>query len=127
MDTPAVASWVERYVRAWKSNAPADVGALFAADARYYQRPDEEPWRGRAGIVAAWLEHKDEPGNWTFRFEVLGTNGDLAFVRGWTRYQDPPAHYGNLWVLRFDTAGKCAEFTEWWMEARSAEPGADSR
>jgi uncharacterized protein (TIGR02246 family) len=116
MDESSVASWVDRYARAWETNDPAAIGDLFAADARYYQRPDGEPWRGRAGIVAGWLEGQDEPGTWTFRHQVLATADDLAFVRGWTHYVDPPADYSNLWMLRFDDAGRCAEFTEWWMQ-----------
>ena len=52
--------------------------------------------------------------------------GDLAFVRGWTGYCDPPADFSNLWVIRFDPAEQCVEFTEWWMERdgqEAANPG----
>lgn len=90
MDETTVASWVERYVRAWETNEPADIGDLFSDDARCFPRPDEEPWSGRAAIVAGWLDRKDEPGSWSFRSQVLGTMGDLAFVRGWTHYVAPP-------------------------------------
>ena len=116
MDESAVAAWVDRYVRAWETNDPADIGGLFTEDARYYPTPDGEPWRGRDGIVAGWLERKDEPGTWAFRYQVRAVAGDLAFVRGWTHYVEPPADYSNLWVIRFDPAGQCVEFTEWWME-----------
>jgi uncharacterized protein (TIGR02246 family) len=112
----AVTAWVERYLRAWESNDPAAIGDLFAEHALYYPKPDTEPWRGRDGIVAGWLERKDEPGSWTFRYQVLAETADLAFVRGWTHYVEPPADYSNLWVIRFDAAGRCMEFTEWWIE-----------
>ena len=78
--------------------------------------PDTEPWRDRDGIVAGWLERKDEPGTWVFRYQVLAETADLAFVRGWTHYVEPPTDFSNLWVIRFDAAGRCVEFTEWWME-----------
>ena len=131
MDEPSVASWVERYQRAWESNDPAAIGELFADDARYYQGPDGEPWRGRAGIVTNWLEHKDEPGTWSFRYQILAVAGDLAFVRGWTHYDDPP-DFSNLWVIRFDGDGRCVEFTEWWMEREQGDTatnpgGSDER
>ena len=116
MDEPSVASWVERYVRAWETNDPSDIGGLFAKNAHYYPGPDEEPWRERNGIVAGWIKRKDEPGTWTFRNQILALAGDLAFVRGWTHYTDPPPDYSNLWVIRFDADGRCVEFTEWWME-----------
>ena len=116
MDEPTVAAWVERYVQAWETNDPAAIGDLFAEDALYYPTPDREPWRGRDGIVASWLERKDEPGTWDFRFQVLAVATDLAFVRGWTRYVEPPSEFSNLWVIQLDAAGRCVEFTEWWME-----------
>ena len=116
MEAKDVAAWVDGYVRAWETNDPADIGRLFVDDAAYYTAPFREPWRGREAIVAGWLDRKDEPGTWTFRYEVLAIAGDLGFVRGWTRYTDPPAEYSNLWVIQLTSDGRCSEFTEWWME-----------
>ncbi len=115
METQDVQRWVEGYIRAWESNDPGDIGGLFADDARYFTTPYREPWRGRDAIVAGWIDNKDEPGDYIFRFEVLAVAGDLAFVQGWTHYKEPPKHYHNLWVIRFAPDGRCAEFTEWWM------------
>jgi hypothetical protein len=122
VDEPSVAAWVERYVRAWETNDPAEIGELFAEDARYYPEPDGEPWRGCAEIVSGWLGRKDEPGTWSFRNEILAVAGDLAFVRGWTHYDDPP-DFSNLWVIRFDSEGRCTEFMEWWMERDPSDAG----
>lgn len=116
MDAAALERWVAGYVGAWESNDPAAIAALFTEDAVYFTAPFREPWRGREAIVAGWLERKDEPGGWSFRSEVLAVAGDLAFVRGWTRYSDPAREYSNLWVIRLAGDGRCAEFTEWWME-----------
>jgi hypothetical protein len=30
--------------------------------------------------------------------------------------RSPPHTYSNLWVIRLDADGRCAEFTEWWMQ-----------
>ena len=116
MDAKALDAWLEGYVRAWDTNDPENIGGLFIEDARYYTAPFREPWRGRDGIVASWLERKDEPGTWSFRHEVLAIAGDLGFVRGWTTYLNPPTGYSNLWVIQLAPDGRCAEFTEWWME-----------
>ncbi len=116
MDEATVAAWVERYVHVWETNDPSAIGDLFAEDALYYPTPDREPWRDRDGIVTGWLERKDEPGTWSFRYQVLAVAADVAFVRGWTHYVKPPSEFSNLWVIRFDAAGRCVEFTEWWME-----------
>jgi ketosteroid isomerase-like protein len=106
MDEATVERWVDGYVRAWSSNDPADIGALFTEEAEYRTAPWREPWSGREAIVAGWLARKDEPGGWSFEREVLAVAGDLAFVRGRTGYPDEGEAYSNLWA---------AEFTEWWM------------
>lgn len=119
MDRSDVDSWIDGYVRAWGTNDPEDIGAMFTDDARYYTAPYREPWAGRTTIVAEWIARKDQPGAWEFRYEVLGIDGELAFVRGWTRYaasaEEPEAEYSNLWVIRLTEDGKCSEFIEWWM------------
>lgn len=119
MDEATVCSWVDGYIRAWETNDPDDIGHLFAQDAEYYTAPYAEPWRSRDGIVAAWLDGKDEPGDWEFRYEPMVVAGELAIVRGWTKYlTPPPREYSNLWIIRLDAEGRCSEFTEWYMQHR---------
>ncbi len=109
-------AWVGRYVRAWDSNEPAHIAALFTDDAKYYTAPFRQPWSGQEAIVSGWLKHRDKGGDHRFRHEVLGTDGEVGFVRGWTAYdgQSPPS-YSNLWVIRLENDGRASEFTEWWM------------
>jgi ketosteroid isomerase-like protein len=115
-EDPRVGDWIAAYVRAWNSNDPDDIGALFTDDATYRTEPFSEPWRGRAEIVERWLERKDEPGNSEFAWKPLVVAGDLAVVEGTTRYREPADTYSNLWVLQLDADGRCREFTEWWMK-----------
>jgi uncharacterized protein (TIGR02246 family) len=121
-----VERWVQAYERAWASNDPQEIGALFTDDARYYTAPHREPWTGRDTIVRGWLGRKDEPGEYTFRFEVLGIDGDLAFVRGWTTYAKEGQDYSNLWVIRLAGDGRASEFIEWWMEQKAPAGGTPS-
>jgi uncharacterized protein (TIGR02246 family) len=114
MDNAAVETWMRGYLRAWESNQPEDIGRLFTDDAVYYTAPDRKPWRGRDAIVEGWIDRKDQPGDWAFRYEILAIADDLAFVRGWTDYKTD-TDYSNLWVIRLDDEGRCSEFTEWWM------------
>jgi len=123
-DRAALEDWVERYVRAWESNDPGEIGALFTEDATYFTAPHREPWRGREAIVAGWLDRKDDPGTWTFRHEVHGVDGNVGFVRGWTEYTPPEiappnGRFVNLWEVRLEPDGRCGEFVEWWMDAES--------
>jgi uncharacterized protein (TIGR02246 family) len=113
-DTHRVDAWVDGYVQAWNSNDPADIGALFTEDAEYYTAPFREPWRGREQIVAGWLDRKDEPGEARFEWRPLVVTDELVIVEGTTTY--PEETFSNLWVIRLEAAGRCREFTEWWME-----------
>ena len=70
--------------------------------------------------MARWLDRKDEPGTTEFHGQVVGVDGDVGFVKGRTRYLDPPSTYSNLWVIRLDDAGRAVEFTEWWMQHPAA-------
>jgi uncharacterized protein (TIGR02246 family) len=110
-----VDAWVDDYVRAWNSNDPADIRALFAQDAAYHTEPYSPPWRGRDEIVRHRLDRKDEPGQTEFRWHPLAVTPEVAIIQGETVYHTPPHTYSNLWVIRLDAEGRCTEFTEWWM------------
>src|SRR4051812_39449014 len=104
-----LSTWIDGYVRAWNSNDPQDIGALFAEQAVYFTEPYAQPWRGRAQIVESWLEHKDEPGETTFTWSPVAVTDETAVIKGVTVYPDKV--FSNLWVIRFDGAGHCVEFT----------------
>jgi hypothetical protein len=113
-----VKGWVEAYRRAWESNDPAEIGALFSDDALYYTEPGAEPWLGRDGVVEGWLARRDVPGDASFEWQPLIETNDIGVITGITTYSS--VTYRNLWVIRFDGEGRCREFTEWFM------PSADS-
>jgi len=83
-------NWIDAYVRAWNSNQPDEIGNLFAEDGLYYTAPFRPPWRGRAAIVAGWLERKDEPGQTRFRWDPVIVTDDLYVVQGVTEYLTQP-------------------------------------
>ncbi|WP_426228043.1 nuclear transport factor 2 family protein [Pseudarthrobacter sp. DSP2-3-2b1] len=116
----AVRSWMEKYIAAWTTNEPADIRALFTEDAVYETRPhDRDAWRGREQIVDRWLEARDEPEDWIFDWNLLGTDGPLAFVQGFTDYLGDRPVYDNLWVIRLEPDGRASAFTEWFMERKA--------
>lgn len=119
MDAADVADWLERYVAAWKSYDPQEIGALFAQDARYRVRPwddDAEAVRGRAAIVADWLESPDEPGSFEAAYRPWAIDDDRAVAVGTTRYlatdDAPETEFHNVFLLRFDDDGRCVELTD---------------
>jgi SnoaL-like domain len=118
-DRAAVDGWVRRYVRAWGSNEPEEIGDLFTEEAEYYTAPFREPWRGRRAIVRGWQERREPPDTWTFEYEVAGVDGDTGFVRGRTEYSSGEGIFANLWLVRLDRDGRASEFVEWWMRAEA--------
>ena len=115
MEFKDVQDWMEGYIEAWNSNDPQDIGRLFTAEARYYTTPHRKPWQGRQEIVSSWLNHKDEPDEFEFHYEILGLDGQRGFVRGWTTYIKEAKAYSNIWVITLTESGECQEFIEWWM------------
>lgn len=109
-----IETWIERYLRAWETNDPDDIRALFTEDATYLTAPYRQPWRGREGIVEGWLGRPDVAGNWTFTWRPIARDGDLHVVQGRTEYRSEAAAYANLWLIRLD-GDRCSAFTEWWM------------
>jgi ketosteroid isomerase-like protein len=113
--------WLDRYVAAWRSYNPKEIGELFTDDAMYVYHPwdvGDDVVRGRDAIVANWLEDPDQPDSWTGSYKPLLVAGDRAVATGTTTYTNGD-NFHNLWVLRF-AGGRCAEFVEWYMTAPPA-------
>ena len=120
-DSTTLTAWMNGYLRAWDSNDPDDIRALFTDDAEYRTAPFDVPRVGHEAIVAGWIEDQDQPGDYEFEWSEAGLDGDLAFVEGETRYAEG-RRYANLWVIRFAEDGRVGSFTEWYM--RHPEPAA---
>jgi ketosteroid isomerase-like protein len=116
-----VQQWLDRYVDAWRTYDPDEIGDLFAENATYKYHPyDPEAVIGREAIVADWREDQDEPGSWTAHYEPYAVDGDRAVAIGESRYTNADGSlrdlYFNLWTLRFDDDGRCVDFVEYFME-----------
>ena len=122
----SVNSWLAAYVRAWESYDRASIAALFGPDATYRYHPFDEPIRGQQAIVESWLEdqRQDPPGTYAAKYEAIAINGDLAVVRGKSRYYADSTRsamvrqFDNIFILRFDDEGRCRSFEEWYMSPR---------
>jgi hypothetical protein len=108
--------WMDGYVLAWSSNEAEHIRALFTEDAVYDPQTADGEWDGIEEIVARWQEIDDEEDNWVFQWRPLVDTDGLAIVTGRTRYEEPPASYRNLFVIRFADDGRCYDFTEWYIE-----------
>ena len=113
--------WLDRYIVAWRANEPEPIEELFTEDAVYRYRPygDEHASIGRDAIVEAWLEDQDPPDGWRAEYHPFAVDGYRAVATGWSRYlaadDEPERTYHNVFLMRFATDGRCAEFTELYM------------
>ena len=120
-------AWLDRYVDAWRSNDPAKIGDLFAANARYHSSPWDGGLEGREAIVAEWLDAGDPPDSFTARYEPIHISGNLCFARGVTTYHagnpnfPDGAEYHNLFQLEFDHEGRVRIYREWYMRRPPGE------
>jgi uncharacterized protein (TIGR02246 family) len=130
MDRAGVEHWMEGYLRAWRSDDPDEIAALFTEDAAYapfpWPRKGVRFWEGRDLIVEKWLGHGDSKVDWRFDHTILAVEGDTAVIEGWTTYpptdDEPEEAYANIWLVRFADDGRAREFAEWWVERPTEQP-----
>ena len=118
--------WLDRYVEAWRSYDPDEIGALYSEDVVCRYHAYDEPIIGRDAVIRSWTgegtgaPERDEPGTWEAEYRPFAVDGDAAVATGRTSYRDEPGGevartYFNCFVMRFDENGRCREFTEWFM------------
>jgi ketosteroid isomerase-like protein len=129
MERVDVDEWLDAYVAAWKSYDREEIAALFSADVVYRYHPYDEPVRGRDAVVSSWLG-EDEPegastrdpeGTYDATYRVVVLDGDVAVATGTSTYLTSPGGpidkvFDNCFVMRFDAARRCREFTEWYIQ-----------
>jgi uncharacterized protein (TIGR02246 family) len=115
-----VQRWLDAYVRAWKSYDEDEIADLWTDDATWVY-PFGIRAQGRQAITAEWMSEKDvfTRGGYDARYEPIAIDGDIAVTHGRTRFFDPETgavrtEYDNVWVLRFGSDVRCAEFHEWY-------------
>jgi hypothetical protein len=129
MDRIDVDGWLDAYVAAWKSYDREKIGLLFSADVAYRYHPYDEPVRGRDAVVSSWLgedepdgaSSRDPEGTYDATYRVVALDGDVAVATGSSTYRTSPGGpiekvFDNCFVMRFDAAGRCREFTEWFIQ-----------
>ena len=129
MDRASANRWLDAYVAAWKSYDRDEISALFAEDVRYRYHPYDEPVCGRNAVVESWLGEDeeasastpDQQGTYDASYRAVATDGEVVVATGTTTYAAQAGGgvesvFHNCFVMRFDRAGQCQEFTEWYVE-----------
>jgi ketosteroid isomerase-like protein len=122
-----VQAWLDRYIEAWRRNERQPILDLFSEDATYSYGPYREPVRGREAIADAWLDGADAPGSWQADYVPIAVDGSTAVIHGRSRYFNDDrttlkTEFDNIFVIRFDSAGRATEFAEWFAE-KPVSPG----
>jgi ketosteroid isomerase-like protein len=125
VDKTEVDRWLRAYVEAWKSYDRDQIGELFAEDVKYRYHPYDDPVEGRDAVVRSWLgdagaSTRDKKGTYDAAYRAVAVDGDLAVATGSSSYLSEPGGpvqkiFDNCFVMRFDSAGRCREFTEWYV------------
>jgi SnoaL-like domain len=105
--------WIAAYERAWRTPGTDALDELFTSGATYRTAPFREPHRGLAAVKRLWeaeREGADEP--FTMTSDVVAVEGDTGVARVHVVYEDPPAEWLDLWIVRLE-GGRCAAFEEW--------------
>ena len=137
MNKGDVDRWLEAYIEAWKSYDPERIGALFTEDVRYRYHPYDDPVEGNDAVVESWLGEgeapgastRDQEGTYDATYRAVAVDGDVAVATGSTTYTAEPGGriekvFDNCFVMRFDPAGRCRDFTEWFMEQPASKASA---
>jgi ketosteroid isomerase-like protein len=124
--------WLADYVEAWMTYDRDKIEALFAEDIAYRYHPWDDPIQGRDEVIKAWVaegDHpeagtRDEPGTYEASYRAFAVDGDAAVATGTSSYRDEPDGpvarvYDNCFLMRFDSDGRCSEFTEWFMQRKN--------
>jgi hypothetical protein len=124
--------WLADYVEAWMTYDRAKIEALFAENVAYRYHPYDDPIVSRDQVIKAWVaegDHpeagtRDEPGTYEGSYRAFAVDGDRAVATGTSSYREEPdgpivRTYDNCFVMRFDSEGRCSEFTEWFMQRKN--------
>ncbi len=110
----AFKNWVGAYRKAWESNEPDDIRALFTEDGVYYATPTHSGWKGHDEIVRHWLEHQDPPGSTTFEWKQVSFDGETGVATAVSGYPDGPKKgtYDNVWIVELAADGRARTFRD---------------
>jgi hypothetical protein len=136
MDRDGAQVWLDAYVEAWRTYDPGQIRALFSEHVIYRYHPHDEGVVGADAVVASWLgesdadgtSSRDAPGTYDAGYAPVAVDGDTVVARGWSTYLRGPGGpvdrvYDNCFLMSFDDAGRCREFTEFYARRPSTDSG----
>ena len=114
----ALATWLERYGKAWETRDADAASRLFTENASYHEKPFDPPKAGRAGIREYWAGVTADQRDVQFTSQVVATNGNTGVARWHAKFRLASAgatiELDGVFVLELDASGLCTTLREWW-------------
>jgi ketosteroid isomerase-like protein len=111
-------AWLAGYESAWEERDADAAAALFSDDALYYEDPYSDPFEGPAGIRQYWANVTADQRNVDFESSIVGIVGSTGVARWSARFtlasNGADVELNGIFLLDFDTDGKCRQLREWW-------------
>lgn len=112
-------AWLDAYGRAWEQGDAKGAMVLFTPAAFYYETPFDPPLVGLDAIHDYWKAGAGQAQrDVAFGYEVLAVAGDTGIAHWVATFTRVPSgvsvQLDGVLTARFDVAGHCTEFREWW-------------
>ncbi len=111
-------AWLETYGRASAENDAQMSANLFAAHARYFENPFDEPITGRDAIFEYWNKGAQTLTDKTSSFEILAAQNNCGIARWQSQFTviatGKRRALDCVFLVEFDDDGLCQTFREWW-------------
>lgn len=126
MMTPAQFDyWLRRYGRAWIDPDPEAIVAIFARDAEYHEVPFAPPMVGQEAIRHYWtVGARDGQRDISFETTPIALGCDRGYAHWRASFEREATgafvELDGVLAARFDDAGRCREFREWWHRRETA-------
>ena len=109
--------WLDAFGDAWKSNDPADIGALVTEQTEWHSGPFTEIFRDRQTLVDHWISTVNTHGPVETEYEILAVDGDTGISRyraSYGMHKTARVHGDGIFIIRLNDEGQCVEFHEWY-------------
>jgi hypothetical protein len=107
--------WLETWGRAWRTNDPAEIGALVPEKFTWHT-PFVEIVRDRQTLVDRWVSTGDSESDVETDYEILALDEEKGISRYSATYlKNKTARVRAEYILMvsLDEDGRCTEFHEW--------------
>lgn len=113
-----VTEWMDNLRSAWLSLDVDKAVELFSDCTEYGEDPFQEPLVRNDQIRQVWQEIRGQL-DLKVDLQLLAWTGEIATIRWYARFRtdgSPIRQFDGVYVVHFNSAGRCSRFQQWWTE-----------